>query len=65
MRVLTGCLLLGLALAGQAQERNLIVGEQRLALVIGNSAYKVGPLRNFPRSLTLAETEDRYRFGNV
>ena len=46
MRVLTGCLLLGLALAGQAQERNLIVGEQRLALVIGNSAYKVGPLRN-------------------
>jgi hypothetical protein len=40
-----------LALAAQAQDRTLSVSsrepsDQRLALVIGNSAYKVGPLRN-------------------
>lgn len=29
-----------------AQTRELIVGEKRLALVIGNAAYKVGPLKN-------------------
>lgn len=46
-----GVLLFVLALAAQAQERTLSVSsressDQRLALVIGNSAYKVGPLRN-------------------
>jgi len=46
-----GWLLLAAALAAQAQDRTLSVSsrepsDQRLALVIGNSAYKVGPLRN-------------------
>ena len=46
-----GVLLFVLALAAQAQDRTLSVASpessgQRLALVIGNSAYKVGPLRN-------------------
>jgi hypothetical protein len=50
-RAVWGVLLFVLALAAQAQDRTLSVSaressDQRLALVIGNSAYKVGPLRN-------------------
>ena len=51
MARILGWLLLAAALAAQAQDRTLSVSsrepsDQRLALVIGNSAYKVGPLRN-------------------
>ena len=46
IRGIWGVLLVVLALAAQAQERNLVVAEQRVALVIGNAAYKVGRLRN-------------------
>lgn len=46
MRAVWGIVLVVLALAAQAQERNLVVAEQRVALVIGNAAYKVGRLRN-------------------
>ena len=46
MRLLLAGLLIAASLAAQAQERNLVVAEQRVALVIGNAAYKVGRLRN-------------------
>jgi uncharacterized caspase-like protein len=51
MRTLAAALFMGAALAAPAQERTLGVSarepaEERIALVIGNSAYKVGPLRN-------------------
>ena len=51
MARILGWLLLAAALGAQAQERTLSVSstqapDQRLALVMGNSAYKVGPLRN-------------------
>ena len=51
MRAVWGILLATVALAAQAQDRTFSVSpressDQRLALVIGNSAYRVGPLRN-------------------
>ena len=50
MRALWGIVIFAVALAAQAQDRTLSVSSreagERLALVIGNSAYKVGPLRN-------------------
>ncbi len=41
-------MLLGLltACAAHAQDRGLMAREQRVALVVGNSAYQAGPLRN-------------------
>ncbi len=50
MRALWGIVVFAVALAAQAQDRTLSVSSreagERIALVIGNSAYKVGPLRN-------------------
>ena len=42
------CFLLVWLIAGAAyaQDRGLMAREQRIALVVGNSAYQVGPLRN-------------------